>query len=1195
MAGSNYYLLQECGTVNTAIGSSSFSYTIGTVFNDTLLGICYEIIGPDSGPTFTIDIDTLTGVLDCSDPSCFGVGPTPTTTSTPTPTETPQLTTTPTETPQVTPTPTVTPAPLVWNLYFPCNTTNPATQVIGYTPSYLGGEIIKGSNGLCYTVAITGYSLSSQITVDDEFSNCEDCEASLITPTPTTTQTQTPTPTSTFATAVTPTPTPNSYLLNVYSGLTDVVACQLTNPAVVYSLYSSLTDTLANSGYLYQDSLLTIVVDPDAIFADGTGFCFVLDSNSQIVDNPVCSVGPNTPTPTETPTQTPTPSVTIGSTPTSTETPTPTPSETPTQTPSETPAATIGSTPTSTETPTQTPSETPTQTPSETPTQTPTPSVTLGLTPTSTETPTQTPTNTKTPTPTQTPTTTVTASQGFIVQMVDCTNSNNVFRFNDPAIPSTTGVTYFITGSSSFEGCATVIPTDGSGPIYNGLSVTFTVTAGGCGDNICPRSSSRAALLYKCSDSSVFYANVEEDTAFVGATYLYSGQCYSFVEFSGPGGPDFGEPDYADCISCVATPTPTATPRNTPTPTPTVSVTPSACTYTEFCFYTTFPSLSGYSGNYTSSGIYLTKAYYVGDGTLPGVIYYTGDYWCLASGSTPGGTCLLQGASPCYSQCPDISANDFVGGICPTPTPTPIDCNTFDFNAYFDCDWEPLPTPSPTIACDDVNFIIDSSFVTPTPTPTGDACNGTGLSFSMSGFTPAVTPTVTLTPSVTLTRTVDVAGQAVFHMLDETFKCVSVKVLTDCQTNVEYYVNDNLVYNGIPIVTGITMFASINDVNVCATYTRDDSNFSANATVDGIFEIYTICGDCSTLPTPTPTVTSTPTNTPYPTLTKTPTNTPTPTLTPSPTSTIGSTPPPTPTQTQTGTPTQTPTKTMTPTPSTTPSYVYVYESCGTIGKSTVPTQMIQTMMVSFVTEVGVTFKDNSGECWSYKGRFLSTYIAPQNVNPITYNGDYFDEVAKVAYPTCESCESLPPTDPCTTYEYWSGTRCDNGATVTVKSCYSAPVPITINTFSFGLYGSQTGFFDSNPKVGEVAIASDGTSDFCLTITSKLSQQNTNIVAAKPIVPITCTTCPIYKKYTANSCDNTEQNVTIYAPATSTTLVLGTVVSTTLNAICYRIISYDGLVTDQFTTLGLTRFVETVFTTCDNCADSFNTNNNQGEG
>ena len=98
--------------------------------------------------------------------------------------------------------------------------------------------------------------------------------------------------------------------------------------------------------------------------------------------------------------------------------------------------------------------------------------------------------------------------------------------------------------------------------------------------------------------------------------------CYSFVEFSGPGGPDVGDPDYEDCNSCVPTPTPTSTPQSTPTNTPTVSVTPSACTYTDFCFYTYLPSLSGYSGNYTLAGTYNTKDYYSGDGTTAGVIYY---------------------------------------------------------------------------------------------------------------------------------------------------------------------------------------------------------------------------------------------------------------------------------------------------------------------------------------------------------------------------------------------------------------------------------------------------------------------------------------------------------------------------------------------------------------------------------------------
>lgn len=74
-------------------------------------------------------------------------------------------------------------------------------------------------------------------------------------------------------------------------------------------------------------------------------------------------------------------------------------------------------------------------------------------------------------------------------------------------------------------------------------------------------------------------------------------------------------------------------------------------------------------------------------------------------------------------------------------------------------------------------------------------------------------------------------------------------------------------------------------------------------------------------PTPTPSVTNTGTNTPTPTNTKTPTNTPTNTptqsVTPSTTATVGLTPTPTPTNTET--PTETPTNTPTETPAETPT------------------------------------------------------------------------------------------------------------------------------------------------------------------------------------------------------------------------------------------------------------------------------------
>jgi hypothetical protein len=369
-----------------------------------------------------------------------------------------------------------------------------------------------------------------------------------------------------------------------------------------------------------------------------------------------------------------------------------------------------------------------------------------------------------------------------------------------------------------------------------------------------------------------------------------------------------------------------------------------------------------------------------------------------------GGTCLLRGSYPCNSQCPDISANDFEGGICPTPTPTPIDCSTFDFNAYFDCDWEPIPTPTPSVACDDVNFLIDSIGVTPTPSPTPSSpCVGLGIDFSLSGYT-STTPTVTLTPSVTLTRTVSIGGNVTFEMLDQTFSCVSVKVLTDCDTGEEYYTNDSLSFSGTPVIVGMTMFVQVNGVNRCVVYTRDDNNLSSNSNLGNIVQIYSSCEYCSTIPTPTPTTTSTPTNTPTSTAGITPSVTRTQTPTPSTTSAVGTTPPPTPTQTITPTATNTPTPSITPSPSVTPNFLYVYQSCIRIGggRGTIQ-QVIQTQPVSFTIEVNEVFKDNDGNCWYYVGRFNTSYIPSPKVTPINYGGNYFTGVPSQTYSNCETC------------------------------------------------------------------------------------------------------------------------------------------------------------------------------------------------
>jgi hypothetical protein len=898
-----------------------------------------QIVGPSSSVS-----QTLTEC--CAAPVTPTPNPTPSqtpTNQTPTPTET----STPTETPTQTVTPSTTPPPDGCVCYQYTNDGEPSGI---NTISYLDCNHVSQSinnvpfpGGTGYFCAILGsVTASAGLTitqVDESF--CGGCIEGLTpTPTPTNTETPTQTPTNTETPTQTPTETP--------------------------------TQTATST----ETPTQTPTETPTQTATETSGL------------SPTPTQTP-TVTPTETPTQTPTETITQTptETPTQTATNTVTPTVTPTETPTQTPTNTSTQTATNTATPTETPTETPTQTPTNTSTQTPT------NTTTSTQTPTNTSTSTQTPSPTQTP--------GYTVQFQDCTNSLNVFRFFDIPMTLTPGLVYYISGGVEFEGCATVVATTGAGALYDGGGYSFTQTASGCADAVCPTESNVAALLYKCSDGSVFYANVKEDTAFFGAAYLYNGECYSFVEFSGPGGPDLNSPDYDDCTFCVPTPTPTNTPQPTPTLTPTPSVTPSACTFTDFCFYTTLPSFSGYNGNYELAGTYNSRLYYSGDGLTSAVIYYTGNYWCLSP--TLGGSCLLRGSYPCYSQCPDISANDFSGGVCPTPTPTGVDCSTFDFNAYFDCAYVPPVTPTPSIACDDVNFTISSFGVTPTPSPTGNFCSGVGISFSLSGYNPS-TPTVTLTPSVTLTKTVNLGGTVTYEIMDQTFSCVSVKVLTDCGSGEEFYTSDSLSYNGTPVVIGMTMFVQVNGVNRCVTYTRDDNNLSSNSNIGSIVQIYSSCEYCSTIPTPTPTTTSTPTNTPTSTAGITPSVTATQTATPSQTATNGTTPPPTPTQTRTPTATNTPTPSITASPSATPNFLYVYQSCNRIGggRGTI-TQVIQTQPVSFPIEVNETFKDNDGNCWYYVGQFNTSYIAPPKVTPINFGGNYFTGVPSQTYTDCVTC------------------------------------------------------------------------------------------------------------------------------------------------------------------------------------------------
>ena len=625
--------------------------------------------------------------------------------------------------------------------------------------------------------------------------------------------------------------------------------------------------------------------------------------------------------------------------------------------------------------------------------------------------PTPTPTETQTPTPTPTPTLTPTITPtppvpGIVGQFIDCDNGD-VFRFAGSLQSLTQGLVYLITGSTEFEGCATYTADTNTGPLYNASGVTF-IQIIDCADTVCPRVALRAALLLKCGTGTVFYALVDEDTAFIGATYQYNGECYYFEEFSGPGGPVVKGPISDNCETCYPDPTPNPTPTITPT-----NATFFTCANVNYCLDTGLDILSGLTGNYTwYGGYYNCYPYYEGGGSQYGIIFFNGQSWCLST--YLGGPCIIRGAYPCLSTCPDLNENFFNVGVCPPP-PTPvIDCDIVDFNAYFDCNI--TPTPSTGISCSVVDFSLTAMTLTPTPTPSPQYCGSVGIEFSLSSYTPNTNVTPTPTPTITPTIPVTFSGSATFEVIQSQFICASVKVLLDESTGIEYYTADPLVFNGTPIVTGITIAATINGNNLCVTYVRNDSNVSSNSTIQSIFGIYGSYASCSNVPSQTPTTTVTPTQSVTPTVTITPTITPTPSITPTNTNTPGLTPSLTPSITSTSTPTpsvtasQTPTVTITPSITSSPMvYVYVYESCQPLQFNPyLNNQIIQTLQVPGI-QINNTFKDSLGNCWTYIGTFLSSYVPPINVVATSWSGNYFTTIGSIVYSNCSECINGIPT------------------------------------------------------------------------------------------------------------------------------------------------------------------------------------------
>ncbi len=570
-----------------------------------------------------------------------------------------------------------------------------------------------------------------------------------------------------------------------------------------------------------------------------------------------------------------------------------------------------------------------------------------------------------------------------------CDDSTNKFILSGLTSTLDVGNVYYIV-SGSFTGSATLIPFEQLPNVYDGSSAIITeelqcpsysgVTTGTtgwsyynyCGDivygtsvgeyacvdtskeyfginvsqNVCNQSCSKAALLQKCSDSSIFYAIVDEDTAFLGAVYIYQGNCYSFIEFSGPGGPDLGTPDYADCAFCTPIPSaPVLTPSATPTVTPTIPL----CEQSQYCFRTNIDLLRDYSGDYVSGGTYNNRNYYQGNGISNGFIYFDGIEWCLSS--TLGGSCLIKGSSPCLSSCPDFNSGVFSGGLCPTVTPTPTSYSVVDFDAIFECDF--LPTPSVT------STITQTPTNTPTPTLSSTPLPIVGVNFNIVSTELPTQTTPMPTPSLTLTKTVSFSGSVNFTLFDKTFDSVSSKVMRDCSTNELYYIGQNIVYNLSGITIGQVVKCEINSNVFCLEYVGDTLDFSPNAYIENVIDFYGNCSICTVTPTQTPSLT------------------------------------------QTITPSLTPT--ITPTPSVSSNMVYVFKSCFILPEQTDLIYIKQTEPYVTGLTIGNVVKDYYNNCWEYIGIYPASYVNPIGATQIDFLGNYFAGFASAIYFNCNSC------------------------------------------------------------------------------------------------------------------------------------------------------------------------------------------------
>jgi len=267
-----------------------------------------------------------------------------------------------------------------------------------------------------------------------------------------------------------------------------------------------------------------------------------------------------------------------------------------------------------------------------------------------------------------------------------------------------------------------------------------------------------------------------------------------------------------------------------------------------------------YNDNYTISGQYYSIDFYENPSSSYYIFYSQTELrWCLAANL--GDPCILFGPTSPFDPCPDFYSGILVNGICPTPTPTPTLPCVIDFDAIFDCQVDPTPTPTPT------NTVTPTNTITPSTT---NVCGGVSLDVSANTYspTPTPTPTQTPTPSSQISRPCNFDGIAKFNSVDGYIVCATSKKFEDCFTGIEYYTTQTLFdSSGNLLVIGDVYGGTINSIGSCFIFVAIVDNISGNDYVDINVEYGSssngACLNCippqpSKTPTPTPTMTPTP-------------------------------------------------------------------------------------------------------------------------------------------------------------------------------------------------------------------------------------------------------------------------------------------------------------------------------------------------